>query len=124
MPASVFAILRTINTLICVRVDFQSARFDGRSALDTDTVITGLKPPQCRRNFREFVSGLVTQRIDNFIVFELLGTLFRISLITTPQIRIDAVKACRKFGFFGFENSPELVVSTARHTVLLHKIHA
>jgi len=124
MSTPVFTKLRAINALICVRVDFQSARLDRRTALDTDSVITGVQSQQCRRNFCELVSSLVTQRVDNFMVFELLCTLFRVGFITTPQIRTNAIKACCKFSLFGFENPSELLVSAARHPVLPHRVHA
>ena len=60
------------------------------------------------------------QGIDDFIVLELLGTLFRIGLGPTSQVRMYALKPGLEFLFFMLQSISNLGVSCARHRVLLN----
>ena len=83
---------RTVDALEGLRIDFDPILINRHAAIDTDAELTCLYPRQRRRYFLELSLSRITQRIHDLAIFELFGSFFGISFVTTPQVRSDAVE--------------------------------
>jgi hypothetical protein len=69
------------------------------AALDTKTEVARLHPLYGRRDFRNLVSSLIAQGIDDLAILKFLRAFLGIGMISTPHIRRDSIQPCGQITF-------------------------